>query len=439
MEVKAKLCRLSVLNFSLANRGKIIWRSDMMRKKIIVSWFVALSWILVSEGAIPRHVYLTWEGDPSTTMTVIFQILGEPIEAEIRYDTESRRGEQRSYRYSSSAATSTIEGLFPERSIYWTNLVGLDADMSYYFVIGSEELGFSPEFKFRTVPSDDREIRFIVGGDMGVSDKTAQMLKVVGEMDPLFVIVGGDIAYANGRLSHYSRWDRWFDNWRLHCVTPEGYMVPMVLAIGNHEVMGGYGQSHEKAPFFFGYFRQKAEFNRSYFYQEFGKNVGIFILDSGHVANHGGEQADWLEKELSARGDVLHRIAVYHIPLYPASHRYEGRYHALGRQHWLPLFDRFGLTVAFENHGHVLKRTPRIRNGVVDPQGTLFLGDGCFGRRPHRLRARDYVAFSRRARHFWVVQASMEEIRFEAIGLNGDVLDWYAIPNKISGSMKPKS
>lgn len=93
-------------------------------------------------------------------MTVNFQIFGEPVEAEIRYDTESRGGEHGAYLYSSSVATSTIEGLFPERSIYWSNLVGLDADMSCCFVIGSEKLGFSQEFKFRTVPSDDKEIRF---------------------------------------------------------------------------------------------------------------------------------------------------------------------------------------------------------------------------------------------------------------------------------------
>ena len=408
----------------------------MGRMRATALWLTAFGGFLVSEGAAPRHVYLTWQKEPSTTMTVNFQIVGEAVGAEVRYDTVSRGGKRSAYRYSSSASVSSIEGLSPERSIYWANLEGLSANMSYYFVTGSEEGGFGQEFKFRTIPSDDREIRFVVGGDMGVSDETARMLRIAGEMDPLFVIVGGDIAYANGSLRHYSRWDRWLDNWRLNCVTPEGYMVPMVLAIGNHEVMGGYGQPHKRAPFYFGYFHQKGGPDRSYFYQGFGENVGIFILDSGHVADHGGDQAVWLEEELSVRMDLLYRIAVYHIPLYPASHSYEGKYHALGRQHWLPLFDRFGLTVAFENHDHVLKRTPRMRNGVADPQGTLYLGDGCFGRRTHRLRDRDYVAFSRQVRHFWLVQASREAIQFEAIGLGGDALDRYAIQNKITAAMK---
>ncbi len=384
----------------------------------------------VSEGATPRHVYLTWQGEPSTTMTVNFHVVGDADGAEVRYDTVSRGGEWGAYRHSSSASETSIEGLSGLRSIYWANLVGLRPATSYYFVAGSEEGEFSEEFKFRTTPSDAGKIRFVVGGDMGVSDETAQLLRIAGMRDPLFAIVGGDLAYANGNVKRYRKWDQWLDSWRLNCVTPEGYMVPMVLAIGNHEVAGGYNQPHQNAPFYFGYFRQKGGPGKSYFYQRFGENVGVYILDTGHVADHGGEQADWLEESLSSETDLRYCIAVYHIPLYPASHPFEGKFHALGRQYWQPLFDRYRLTVAFENHDHVLKRTPRMRNGVGDPLGTLYLGDGCFGRPTHRLRERDYLAFSRQVRHFWLVDAMREGIRFEAIGLDDTVLDRYVIQNK---------
>ena len=377
--------------------------------------------------AAPSHIYLTWQGEPSTSVTVNYHTLEGAEASEVRFDRESRGGEFGAYRFRIVGSRHRISGLEDGRTIHVVELTGLEPDKAYFFIAGDETNGFSTELKFRTVPDDDRPVRFVVGGDMGINRRAAQLIGIAGEKDPLFAVIGGDLAYANGRLSSHSKWDRWLANWQENFVSPDGFMIPMVLAVGNHEVRGGYGQLPVDAPFYFGYFKQAGGVNRAYFSMRFGANVAIYVLDSGHVSAHGGDQALWLEGEMARDENVPYRLAVYHVPLYPAAHPFGGEYHSEGRKQWLPIFDRYRLTVAFENHDHVLKRTFPLRSGERDGSGTVYLGDGCFGRRTHKLRERDYLAFSRQIRHFWIVEATRERITFKAIDEEGRVVDRYSI------------
>lgn len=50
------------------------------------------------------------------------------------------------------------------------------------------------------------------------------------------IVVAGDISYANGMRSCYRRWDDWLTTWHRHLRTVEGYLVPLVTSIGNHDV-----------------------------------------------------------------------------------------------------------------------------------------------------------------------------------------------------------
>jgi hypothetical protein len=44
-------------------------------------------------------------------------------------------------------------------------------------------------------------------------------------------------AYDNGIAACYRRWDEWFHYWEELMVTPGGYSIPILAAIGNHEVL----------------------------------------------------------------------------------------------------------------------------------------------------------------------------------------------------------
>lgn len=413
-------------------------------KKTIPSLVVLVSLLGLGFGAgscEPRkpvgggfHVYLTWNHeDTSRNMTVLFHDAKHGFSnPQVRWDTESRGGDPKLYRNVMSADSWEFEDTGV--NIHSVQLTALTPGATYYFVAGDEQGGFSPERKFRTIPDDASPLRFVVGGDMDVNETVPVLMRKAADLEPQFALIGGDIARDNGKISNFPKWDIWLKYWEEQMVTPQGYTVPMVLAIGNHEVRGFLGTSaFAKAPFFIGLFRQEGE--KTYFSRNFGSETVVHVLDTGHMASHDGEQKDWLLKQLATKIWARNRFALYHVPLYPSHRDYHGRGSREGREHWLPLFDAFGLTAGFESHDHALKRTKMLyQGGEVLKGGTVYFGDGAWGVNPRAVTATDrpYLAHASPTRHFWVVDVNEDghpgRSTYRAIGLNGEVLDEYLTP-----------
>lgn len=387
----------------------------------------ALAFVAAAAGFSPQHVVFTWRGDTGTTLTVTYQTLGDRrVASQVFYDTVSHSGQVEAYRYRAEGTATKIPGI-DDRFVHRVQLTGLVPGETIWLMAGDPELGTSREFKVRTIAHDDRPLRFIAGGDMDAKHVTREFLREAAKFAPDFVLIGGDVAYDDGRLSNLGLWDSWFSYWTDEMVTPDGFSIPMVVAIGNHEVRGGYRGSVDDAPFYFSFFVQDPE-ARTFFAHRFGSNLVVLTLDSGHVEAHGGRQAEWLQGTLEMYQNVRYKVAQYHVPLYPSSRSFEDHWSAQGRQHWLPLFDRYGLTVAFENHDHAFKRTHLLRNNEIVPDGgTLYLGDGAWGReqRPITKGGRWYLERAAQVMHFWVVDVSSEALLYRAVDRHGRTFDVY--------------
>lgn len=375
----------------------------------------------------PQHVVFTWQGDTGTTLTVNYQTLGDrKVVPQVFYDTQPREGRVAEYRHRAEGRSFQVPGV-KDRWVHRVELTGLTPGSTIYLTAGDPALGTSREIKVRTIPHDDRPLRFIAGGDLDAKHGTRELLRTAAKFSPDFVLIGGDIAYDDGRLGNLGMWDSLLSYWTDEMVTPEGYAIPLVAAIGNHEVRGGYGGSPEDAPFYFAFLGQGPD-SRSYFAHRFGANLVVFTLDSGHIASHEGAQTRWLEETLEKFKDVPFRAAQYHVPLYPSTRSLEDRWATLGRKHWLPLFDRHRLTVAFENHEHTFKRSHLLRNNeVVAEGGTLYLGDGAWGReqRPVTKGGRWYLKKAAQMLHFWVVDLDRNGMVYRAIDRHGRTFDVY--------------
>jgi acid phosphatase type 7 len=370
-------------------------------------------------------LYLTWQGDTSTTMTVNYHTATDTV-SRVYYDTLTRGGRAADYTFSAEGTWHRVPGL--ERRVHWVELRHLKPGTTYYAIAGGGK-----EFKFRTAPEGDAPIRFVVGGDTGVGPTVGPLLAQAAAAEPLFAVIGGDFAYADGRLDKAFLWHEWLDLWHKNMVTPDGYTVPLVAVIGNHEVDGGYGGRIEDAPFYFGLFAQNG--TQSHYSRTFGDRLALLVLDSGHIVAH-RDQVAWLDGQLQQLGGVPYRLAAYHVPLYPGYRHYEGEYSRLGRQHWGPVFDAHHLSAAFEHHDHELKRSKPLAGGRIDTTGTLYLGDGCLGRAPRVVRSlrpidrrrRWYLEHSAGEAHFWRVDLDRVGLRFTAVGIDGQVLDEAAVP-----------
>lgn len=382
-----------------------------------------LAAVLAAQSA-PSHVWFTWTGDTGTTLCVNFMTRGEKaIEPRVWWDTQPRAARVAEYRNQATGSRMRIEGL-ADRWIHRVELKDLVPGSRIHLVAGDPVHGISREHVVRTIPHDGSPLRFVTGGDMGPGAETRHLLREAARLDPDFAIVGGDIAYADGNLANVGRWDTWFEYWQDEMVTRDGRSVPMVLAIGNHEVRGSFLKTEKEAPFWYGFFPQGGS---SYFVRRFGSNLATWILDTSHTAPHEGAQTQWLDVTLGEHAVVPHKIAVYHVPFWPSHRDSEDTYSVAGRKHWMPLFEKHGIDLAFENHDDTFKRTHPLRDGKVDPNGIVYLGDGCFGRPPRGVAygGRWYLARQGSVLHFWSVEVDAQGIVARAVDDRGKVFDMH--------------
>jgi hypothetical protein len=402
------------------------WRSfeGVAAAAVAAALALALAACVRARDVLP--VYLTWsEQDTSTTMTVHYHTRGAFSGSHVYYDTEPRHGDLVRYAGHARGFTRRVPGL--DRDVHVVPLTRLRPGTTYWFVTGDPTSGFARERSFRTLPGDASPVSFVVGGDMSTGWLPRITAWQAARTDPSFALLGGDLAYGRDGPEAAARWERWLADWEAGMQAPDGRLIPLVAAIGNHDRRKGDapGTPFEIAPHFMGLLYQDAD-ARSYFTRRFGPRIAVFVLDSGHLAAHGGAQRDWLAAELRAKAEVPLRFALYHVALFPANQPIVAEVEA-GRAHWLPLFDAFRLTAAFEHHGHLHKRTHPLRGGepTGDGTGTVFFGDGCWGKSSTKaaLPGRAYLAASQTRRHFWKVTASEQGVRYQAIDGLGRVFD----------------
>lgn len=270
-----------------------------------------------------------------------------------------------------------------DRWIYYAEMNSLLPDTTYYFAAGdaSDSKSFTDTKSFVTAPLT-APYTFVSGGDVGVGPLAPKLLKSAAAKRPLFMALGGDLAYDNGIRACYGRYDDFFSQYEKNAVTPEGHMIPMVAAIGNHET-GGFDRPMSSSKFYKRYFVQEPLGGKnptslpSYHAHTIGNQVMV-ALDSSVVSTP-KSQASWLDQVLGAAPTGSFKTAIYHAPAYPAYRAFNDPISKALRDHFVPVFDRHALTVSFENHDHVYKRTHRLKGGKADATGTLYVGDGAFG------------------------------------------------------------
>ena len=389
-----------------------------MTDTLMTLWRLLLSLALLAPAvqAQPRHLYLTWDNeDTAHTQTIVFQTTGQANQPRVEVMLNGPNAK------ASTLAAKTVMLAGGQRRIHSVTLKGLDAATSYKFRAGDTKFGLSPWRTFRTLPEDGTPVNIAAGGDMYIHPETVDLLKLAGKRKPDVALIGGDIAYAD-KADQIGLWDAWFDNWADYMETGQGKMVPMICAIGNHEVMGAFDRPRKDVPFFFAFFPQGGQ---PYFVRRLNKNTEVVVLDTSHVT-HPKDQVPFLEgalKSMQQRG-VANRLALYHVPCYPTHRPYKDPYSVRGRQHWVPLFDKYELTAGLENHDHVFKRTYPLRGDQVVKKGTVYLGDGAWGRTPRSVgQKRPYNVKSSATNHFWWLTADDRGVDCQAINLNGVVFD----------------
>jgi transposase-like protein len=68
-----------------------------------------------------------------------------------------------------------------------------------------------------------------------------------------------------------------------------------------------------------------------------------------------------------------------------------------------------------------------MRANQPDPQGTLYLGDGCWGMGARTVdkELRPYLAKAASIQHFWCVDVTRRRVEYRAVNKAGQIFDVY--------------
>lgn len=366
----------------------------------------------------PNALFLTWQRDPTTTMTI--QWIGAETDGQQRPVWYAKKGSEtwRSQGYSTRRFPMT------DHWVFRAELTGLEPETDYIFRVGMD----STEYAFRTMPAKDTNIiQFVTGGDSGVGPQPRATNRLAAQQAPMFVVLGGDLAYENG--SDPDRFLEFLQNYSSDLRDQHQRLIPLLACIGNHEVARGYNQPRKQAPFFYSMFDGLFP-ETGYAVLDVGQYLSLVFLDTDHTTPIAGEQTAWLEQVLKERQDCPNVFVVNHVPSYPSHRPFYGTEDKPGtgeasRKHWVPLFERYNVDAVFEHHDHTYKRTHPLLDGRPNEKGILYLGDGSWGklRKPTDLENRPYLAIAEESYHLSVHRIEGRQRFHVALSDSGRVVD----------------
>lgn len=434
-------------SYTLAKGGDGVWSLDIRNVNLSPGWHEFKfrldsvyesgdnRWLYIdSQGRIaePPAVYLTWQRDPTTTMTVHW------------HNHDAGQNALR-YRVPGAVDWNTLTATtqpFPhtERLIHTAEITGLNPDWVYEFEVD----GHDETFRFRTMPATlaGGPLKFIESGDVDVGGMADAMAQAVSAKDPTFIFIGGDHAYENSQASLYWKWLRYLEMFTNRVRGSDGRLIPVVVAVGNHEVLYNYAASHpdfdDSASWrdrYASYYSRSFAFPgpaQPYAVLDFGNYMSLIIGDTEHsspLITGSDAQSLWMAARLDERRHVPHLFPLYHVTAYPSYRAFDGAGEDASRSRrirdaWVPLFQNAGVHLVFEHHDHTFKRTKKMLNGSENSDGITFLGDGAWGvtaRTPDTSRS--YIQAGQTKNHAFLVTISATNRTVEAFDNSGTVFD----------------
>jgi predicted phosphodiesterase len=262
-------------------------------------------------------------------------------------------------------------------------------------------------------------IIFAVIGDTGSGDEAQmavarQMVKQREKTPFDFVIMLGDNIYEKGEEKYI----------KSHFEEPYKDLlaagVTFYASLGNHDIIRGTQFQTNYKDFNMGGRRYYNFTKGSSSAGDDASLLEFFALDSNLVTP---EQLKWLDESLQA-SKAGWKIAFCHHSIY-SSARMHPPYVKLRKQ-LEPLYVKHGVNVVFSGHSHCYER--------VKPQkGVHYFTEGASGEIKRRTLNRQspfFAAGEDRINSFLIVRVNENEMKVEAIGADGSLIDSYTIKRK---------
>jgi len=311
----------------------------------------------VASASTPEQIRLSWVEDPATSLTVTWHTcsLDNPATVEYREPGAASWQQVRG----STVASPGIGG-----GMHRATIKGLEPDTRYEYRVSSDAKASPPvsaAVVTKTAPARapaDFTFAFIcdigvIGRRDGLTQFAGQMIEEVLKDEPLFVLGGGDYAYAakdNRFATTAEAIDAWFKQ-----MQPLFSCVPFMAEYGNHEIF------HDESFRDWGpRFAHPSGFDEGKNYSfEVGDVhfTGLLVPGSRHCPGPSAGQLAWLDADLAdARRRGIRWLVVYqHDAMFAHGHAHPARHEvraALG-----PIFEKHRVDLHLSGHDQNFERT----------------------------------------------------------------------------------
>lgn len=363
-----------------------------------------LFWVVlgIAMGAMaaeaPWAIHLSWQHDPTTTMTIMWRTDPEITESVVEYGPTPEYGEV----VTGATYTYTYAG----KEIRWhtVELVGLSPGTTYHYRCGAPGY-WSADHTFTTAPEDSPRLTYkfaVLGDSRGGYKVLGELLGLIAQEDVDFIIFTGDLTDGGSQYEY----DRWFA-----AAEPVISEIPLISVHGNHEAM---------LPTYFEEFAFPG--NEKWFSFDYGPVHFVFLLSISET--YVVQQRPWLLADLRQSRSPW-TIVVAHKPAYSADENHGPTRYVL--DHWVDIFERFGVDLYFNGHAHDYERTWPIRGGRIDQEGVIYVTTGGAGAPLHRSGRDWWTAVSASVHHYIVVQVRAHQLRVVVKDLQGEPIDRFLL------------
>ena len=266
----------------------------------------------------------------------------------------------------SEQAIDDSAGMVQHHSV---SLTGLAAGASYTYTVASDAgaASVSAVGKFRTAPIPGQAFSFAGIADFGGGSPGAtQNAANIANADTSFIQTFGDNIYPSAGLpdpdfsTKYSDFDARF-------------FKPFAAALKSQVFFPANG---DKEYFTDGAFWKTFPMlgdNHNWYSYNWG-SAHVLVLDTEQSFLPGSAQYDFVQSDLANAPPSLWRIVVSHRPPYSSTTANSSS--TAVKQHLVPLFEQYGVSLVLSGNSHNYERSIPLREGAPDSTGVTYIVSG---------------------------------------------------------------
>jgi len=253
-------------------------------------------------------------------------------------------------------------------------LTRLSLSTRYFYRVGDQYGGWSKIFHFDTVDNSPvvptNTLRIAIIADEGSSTDSQMVFNALTKADNRmnfnFLVLSGDLSYANGIQKYWDIWGR--------MIEPLASHFPWMMAPGNHEAISLF------IPYNYRFTMPQNGYDNLYYSFNY-RNVHVIILNSESINEfHWSTMYEWTKSDLRAvnRKVTPWVFAAFHHPWYCSNSAHSDSAWFM-KDEYEKVFNDYHVDIVLQGHVHAYERTTPVYNWKVAEGSPIYITNGHAG------------------------------------------------------------